>query len=237
MKPTRSSCDCRTEFHYVCGGEYGNDGRCTCLRNPGWVDDGDEEDGHQEIAARGDLEDQLPPRLRADLHREEGFPFTVEEGTVPDPEVALQNLMEDTEVLLVAFEDEREAGETGVTTQAVEEVTGEGAFQTLEAQEAVDARGLAHPTDGEEHEVTTIPTNQVGEDHELTEDINLTTANGTLRAALDRFRNATEGLRTAAMAVVNERRRRAERALAELERANEDGARGAFGGGRRGRGR
>jgi hypothetical protein len=168
-----------------------------------------------------DLEDQLPPQVQADLHREEDFPFIFSDETGFDREEALQDIMEDTEILL-EFEDEEDASATASTTGAM--------------QEDVIARGLHHAVEDQEHEVGAVPADQMQEDNEHDEDMNLHTANETLRTALAGFRNATEVLRTAAAAVVSGRRRRAVRALRGLERADRAHGRGAGRGGRGGRG-
>src|SRR2546423_3722927 len=82
------------EFHYVCGQEYSNDGRCGCGQNPGWADNGDSDD--EEVDGRDrfhggpdeeDFEGQLPPHIREDLHRPDDFPFSFQAGDQAPAEV------------------------------------------------------------------------------------------------------------------------------------------------------
>ena len=74
------------------------------------------------------LEDQLPPHIQADLHREEDFPLMFQEDVGIDREEVLQNIMEDTEMLLTESEDEDDASGTASTA--------EGAGEEVVADEA-----------------------------------------------------------------------------------------------------
>jgi hypothetical protein len=220
------------EFHYVCGEEYGNDGRCGCARNDGWVDGehGGDGDGWEE-----NLVDQLPEDVQDDFYRQPEYPF--------EAHTLLDNVIEDTEMLLMASVEGDDANGTAGTTRAADEevIAGEGSRLTAGAEEVVQAGGRNREVEGEEHEVEARPADRIDEDNDeedhAAEDMDLQTATETLRAALAGFRNATEELRAAAAAVVRGRRRRAERALRALERADRPRGRGAIGGGRGARGR
>ena len=98
---------------------------------------------------------------------------------------------------------------------------------------------MRHAAEDEEHEVRVVPAGPMEEDNEQDADVNRRAANETLRTALTGFRNAAAGLRNAAAVVVSGRRRRAERVLRDLERADRARARarGVGRGGRGGRGR
>ena len=124
------------EFHYVCGQEYGNDGRCGCSQNPGWGANGDQ-DGEDDGWGGNDwgdedFEAQLPPDIQDDLHRPDDFPF--EDWHGPQAEPFLETIIHDTRTLLdtdgersevVAAEDE------SVTLRRALE-SFEGAFRELQ---------------------------------------------------------------------------------------------------------
>jgi hypothetical protein len=192
----------------------------------------DDEDWGDEGGWDENLVDQLPPNVQDDFRRPAGFPFEANQS--------LEHIMEDAEGLLVGFVEGDDAGvATGATRAADEEVVaGGGARQTAGAPEVAQAGGRNHPVEGEEHEVEARLADPIEDDSDG-DDMDMQTAAATLRTALAGFRNATEELRTAATVVVSGRRRRAERALRALERADRLRGRGAFRGvrGLRGRGR
>lgn len=202
------------EFHYVCGEAYDNEGRCGCA---GLVDG---EDLGDEGGREQNLVDQLPQDVQDDLHRQPDFPF--------ENNPFLEDVMFETEAMLMASGEGGDTSGTAGTTRTADEevIAGEAARQTAGAEEVVEAGGQNHAVEGEEHEVAARPDDPMEEDSE--EDINLQTATETLRTALTDFREATEGFRAAAAVVVRARRRRAERALRALERANRRRGGGGF---------
>jgi hypothetical protein len=146
-------------------------------------------------------------------------------------------------MLLMPPEAEEDTDATAGITQAAQEevIDGEGRRHDAGEQEVVGPEEAHRAVDSQEQVAGAVPADQIEEESENDEGENLRTANQTLRTALTGFRNATGALRTAAAAVVSGRRRRAERALRALQRADLAHGRrgrgaGRGGGGGRGRG-
>lgn len=235
------------EFHYLCGEEYSNDGRCGCNQDLDWAGPeqvAPEQDGgwghavEPDTGSEGeDFEHHLPLHVQDDLHRPDEFPFIFEHNRF-DRENALLGITADTEMLLMEHEAEDGAGTATGTTQVAQEeiIDVEGGRHDPEVREIIET-GEAHDTiGGQDHPMGEVPANQIEEENQNDEDGNLLTAKETLRTALAGFRNATGELRTAAAAVVNARRRRAQRAVRQLQRADGTDRPRISGAGRRGRG-
>jgi hypothetical protein len=191
----------------------------------------------------GDFEDQLPPDVQDDLHRPRNFPFVFDEDTGIHLEDAIQGIIGAVERLFITPVAEEDAVVAADPAQAGQEIVIDRGEERHDREVREVGEDVLQALDIQEQEAGGGPADRIDEQGENDENENLETADETLRTALADFRNVTERLQTAAAAVVGGRRRRAERALRELQRADLDrGPRGRGGrrggrGGRGGRGR
>ena len=262
-KLTKESCDCRTEFHYVCGQEYGNDGRCGCTHNPGWGENGD----HDGLDDADFFEAQLPRRIQDDLHRDQNFPFLFQghhDRDLQDPVEVLLSIITDLREWVGHFPDRgRDSVLANEDNVMQEDERGEGSqplgafIEGREATEAarfpadvgefLEAVGML-PGAGEvqdagpqaeaagDVELQGEPANGAGGGNAAAENERIETLEDTVRTALVSFEVAFGRLRTTTNVLVHERRQRAERMLGRLEQAAW-GRGGGAGRGRGGRGR